>query len=189
MMAGFLSAEKHSCFREVTMLRLFLSRRECTLPRRGTWSKCLQGSLTIHGSTSLLMGPTTILIIDDVIDSVVLPPLMRAAELRVWHCSSPPSHDPSRLIFHLSRKSAWFLHLSFVICRADRAVFSSSVSRSLRLMDSCQLGLRWWWSAGRCWREAALIGDKRKLIGGKNTSGSPRRGYLTPVEIKHSLGW
>lgn len=67
--------------------------------------------------------------------------------------------------------------------------FFSSVSRSLMLMDSCQVGLRWWWSTGRCWQEAALIGDKWKLIGGKNTSGSPRGGYLTPAQIKHSLGW
>lgn len=117
---------------------LFLSCRECTLPRRSTWLKCLQGSLTIHGSTSLLMGPTTILIIDVVIDSAVLPPLTGAAEftcmtLFVTPIPWPfPSHLPS-----VSEISV-ILHLSFVICRADRAVFSPLSAG------------RWcWWTAVR----------------------------------------
>lgn len=94
-----------------------------TLPRRGTWSKCLQGSLTIHGSTSLLMGPTTILIIDVVIDSVVLPPLTGAAEFTCMTLFIAPTPWP--FLSHLPSVSeiSVILHLSFVICRADRAFF------------------------------------------------------------------
>lgn len=176
---------------------LFLSGRECTLPRRGTLWKCLQGSLTIHGSTSLLMGPTTILIIDVVIDSAVLPPLTGAAEFTcmtlfvvpiLWPF---PSHLPS-----VSEISV-ILHLSFVICCASRAVFSPlrlpppagrwcwRTAVGWAYADDVKMSM---WSVGRCWREAALIGDKWKLIGGKNASGNPRGGYLTPAQIKHSLG-
>lgn len=93
---------------------LFLSRRECTLPRKGTWSKCLQGSLTIHGSTSLLMGPTTILIIDDVIDSVVLPPLMGEAEFTCMTLFVVPIPWP----FSSHLPSVSEISMNFCICHS-----------------------------------------------------------------------
>lgn len=127
-MAGFHQRPNcrflRGCHDAGTRSALFLSPTECTLPRRGTRWKCLQGSLTIHGSTSLLMGPTTILIIDVVIDNAGPASPHGIGWINVYDIVRPPHPmTPSHLVFHLSsHRSPWFC-ICHLLCVVPTGLF------------------------------------------------------------------